>query len=145
MNHKELTKIISSKFHLRLSLSEKLLNQIYTEITQELLRKKRVYLRKLGAFHSLHRPVRRSYDDVIFRPAKQLLKKFMHLNQKREEHFKILDRIKAKLPNIPAKEIEKDVHKASQTIRKKSVKQKPRNNWNQAFIKMHKNKDDRLL
>ena len=89
MNHKELTRKLSSKFHLRLSFSEKLLNLIYTEITQELLKKERVYLRALGTFHSLHRPARRYYDIntkriktrpayeyVLFRPAKQLLDKF---------------------------------------------------------------------
>ncbi len=135
MNHKELTKKISLKFHLRLYFSEQLLNQIYTEITQELLRKKRVYLRKLGTFNSLHHPVRRyydpktkkfktrpAYDDVIFRPAKQLLKKFVQLIQKREERFKILDRIKANLPNIPEEEIEKDINRTIQIIRKKQQK-----------------------
>lgn len=135
MNHKELSQKISSKFHLRLSLSEKLLNQIYTEITQELLRKKRVYLRELGTFNSIHRPARRyyniktkkiktkpAYDDIIFRPAKQLLKKFVKLNQKREERFKILDRIKANLPNIPEKEIEKDINRTIKIIRKKQQK-----------------------
>lgn len=137
MNHKELTQKISSKFRFKLSFSEKLLNQIYTEITQELLRKKRVYLRALGTFNSLHRPARRyydpktkkiktrpAYDDVIFRPAKQLLKKFVKLNQKHEERFKILDQIKANLPNIPEEEIKKDINRTIKIIRKKQQKPK---------------------
>lgn len=43
---------------------------------------------------------------------------YKQLIQEREERFKILDRIKAKLPDIPAEEVEKDVRRAIQAIRK---------------------------
>lgn len=43
---------------------------------------------------------------------------YIQLIQEREERFKILDRIKAKIPDIPAQEVEKDVRKAVQAIRK---------------------------
>ena len=39
--------------------------------------------------------------------------------EEREERFKILDRIKNKIPDIPEEEIKKDVDKVIQTIRKK--------------------------
>lgn len=38
--------------------------------------------------------------------------------QEREERFKIIDRIRAKLPDIPAEEVEKDVCAAIKAIRK---------------------------
>jgi len=43
---------------------------------------------------------------------------YIHLIQEREERFKILDRIKANLPNVPLREVEKDVNKVIQKIRK---------------------------
>lgn len=87
MNYHELTQKISTKFHLRHSFSKKLLDLICGEITQELYREKRVYLRPLGVFAPIQRPARRYYDlrtkkirikpshkDIIFRPAKLLLR-----------------------------------------------------------------------
>jgi hypothetical protein len=38
--------------------------------------------------------------------------------QEREERFKIIERIKKKLPDVPAKEVEKDITKAIKTVRK---------------------------
>lgn len=88
MNHNDLSKKISSKLYLRRSFSKKVLNLIYDEITQELQKGNRVYLRALGAFHPIERPARRYYDpktkeiktkpshkDIKFNPAKNLLKK----------------------------------------------------------------------
>jgi len=88
MNHNDLSKKISSKLYLRRSFSKRVLNLIYDEITQELQKGNRVYLRALGAFHSIERPARRYYDpktkkiktkpehkDIKFNPAKNLLKK----------------------------------------------------------------------
>lgn len=46
---------------------------------------------------------------------------YMRIIQEREERFKILDSIKAKLPDISSKEVEEDVTKAIQAIRKKRV------------------------
>ncbi|MFH1504439.1 MAG: type II toxin-antitoxin system Phd/YefM family antitoxin [Candidatus Omnitrophota bacterium] len=46
---------------------------------------------------------------------------YAHLIQEREERFKILDRIKANLPNIPSREVEEDVSKTIQKIRKRHV------------------------
>ena len=87
MNYQELTQKISAKFHLRRSFSKKLLDLISLEITQELRREKRVYLRALGVFHPIQRPARRYYDlrtkkikikpahkDVVFLPGKYLLR-----------------------------------------------------------------------
>lgn len=87
MNYQDLTQKISAKFHLRRAFSKKLLDLICSEITQELHREKRVYLRALGVFIPIQRPSRRYYDlktkkikikpshkDIIFRPAKPLLK-----------------------------------------------------------------------
>ncbi len=98
MNYQELTQKISSKFHLRLSFSKKLLDLICSEIIQELDREKRVYLRPLGVFHPIQRSARRYYDiktkeikikpahnDIIFRPAKPLLKKSPP-SQNRKDH-----------------------------------------------------------
>ena len=39
--------------------------------------------------------------------------------QEREEQFKIFDKIRAKAPNLPVEEIEKDVRGAMQAVRKK--------------------------
>lgn len=39
--------------------------------------------------------------------------------QEREEQFKIFDKIRAKAPNLPVEEIEKDVRVAMQAVRKK--------------------------
>lgn len=39
--------------------------------------------------------------------------------QEREEQFKIFDKIRAKAPNLPVEEIEKDVHEAARAVRKK--------------------------
>jgi predicted ABC-type ATPase len=43
---------------------------------------------------------------------------YMQLIQEREERFKILDRIKTKLPDISSEEVKKDVSKAVHAIRK---------------------------
>lgn len=43
---------------------------------------------------------------------------YIQFIQEREERFKILDRIKAGIPDIPAQEVEKDVRKAVHSIRK---------------------------
>mgnify|MGYP001613909796 CR=1 FL=1 len=87
MNHHELAQKISDKLYLRLSLSKKILDLISSEIAKELSAGERVYLRELGAFHSVNRPAKRYYDiktkkikikpahkDVIFRPGKHLLR-----------------------------------------------------------------------
>lgn len=87
MNHHELAQKISNELYLSLSLSKKTLDLICSEIAKELSAGERVYLRKLGAFHPVNRPARRYYDiktkkikikpshkDVIFRPAKHLLR-----------------------------------------------------------------------
>jgi len=94
MNYQELTQKISAKFHLRLSFSKKLLDLISLEITQELRREKRVYLRALGVFHPIQRPARRYYDlrtkkikikpahkDVTFQPGKYLLRQIASLKK----------------------------------------------------------------
>lgn len=39
--------------------------------------------------------------------------------QEREEQFKVFDKIRSKVPDIPAEEVEKDVSKAIQAIREK--------------------------
>jgi len=39
--------------------------------------------------------------------------------QEREEQFKIFDKIRSKAPDVSAKEVEKDVNKAIQAVRKK--------------------------
>lgn len=44
---------------------------------------------------------------------------YLKFFQEREERFKILDRIRAKLPDIPEKEVEKDIQKAVNATRKK--------------------------
>ena len=46
---------------------------------------------------------------------------YIQIIQEREERFKILNRIKAKLPDIPAEEAEKDVLKAIQAIRRRNA------------------------
>jgi len=46
---------------------------------------------------------------------------YTRLIQEREEQFKIFDKIRSKVPNVTAKEVEKDVRKAIQAIRKKRV------------------------
>lgn len=46
---------------------------------------------------------------------------YTRLIQEREEQFKIFDKIRSKVPNITAEEVEKDVRKAIQAIRKKRV------------------------
>lgn len=87
MNRRELARRISDKLHLRLYISEKALDLICTEIAKELRAGRRVYLKKLGAFHPLNRPAKRYYDiktkktktkpahkDVIFRPGTYLLR-----------------------------------------------------------------------
>jgi len=43
---------------------------------------------------------------------------YMQIIQEREERFKILDRIRAKLPNIPSDEVEKDIHKTMGMLRR---------------------------
>ncbi|MBL7081301.1 MAG: type II toxin-antitoxin system Phd/YefM family antitoxin [Candidatus Omnitrophica bacterium] len=43
---------------------------------------------------------------------------YMQFIQEREEQFQIIDRIKARLPDIPAEEVENDVRHAVQAIRK---------------------------
>ena len=42
--------------------------------------------------------------------------------QEREEKFKIFDEIRSKAPGVPLKEVEKDVNKAIQAVRKKYAK-----------------------
>lgn len=42
---------------------------------------------------------------------------YMQIIQEREERFKILDRIRAKLPGIPPEEVEKDIRKTLKIIR----------------------------
>ena len=39
--------------------------------------------------------------------------------QEREEQFKIFSKIRSKVPDVPVKEVEKDVSKAIQAVRKK--------------------------
>ncbi len=39
--------------------------------------------------------------------------------QEREEQFKIFDKIRAKAPNLPVEEVEKDVRGAMQAVRKR--------------------------
>lgn len=46
---------------------------------------------------------------------------YTRLIQEREEQFKIFNKIRSKVPNITAEEVEKDVRKAIQAIRKKRV------------------------
>ena len=46
---------------------------------------------------------------------------YTRLIQEREEQFKIFDKIKSQVPDIPAEEVEKDVNKTIRTIRKKRV------------------------
>jgi len=46
---------------------------------------------------------------------------YTRLIQEREEQFKIFDKIRSKVPNVTAEEVEKDVRKAIQAIRKKRV------------------------
>lgn len=88
MNYNDLVQKISFKCHLRPAFSKKILDQICDEITQELRTGKRIYLRPLGVIIPINRPARRYYDprikkikikpghkDIIFRPAKSLLKK----------------------------------------------------------------------
>jgi len=40
--------------------------------------------------------------------------------EEREERFEILDRIKAKVPNVSKEKVEKDISKAIQAVRKKN-------------------------
>lgn len=88
MNRRELAQRISDKFYLRLSLSKEILDLICAEMGRELGKGERVYLRKLGSFHSITRRARRYYDiksrkiktrpahkDVIFRPGRDLLRR----------------------------------------------------------------------
>jgi len=42
--------------------------------------------------------------------------------QEREERFRIIDRIRAKLPPLTEKEVEKDIENVIQTLRRKSAK-----------------------
>lgn len=44
---------------------------------------------------------------------------YLRFMQEREERFKVLDRIWAKVPKVPAEEAEKDIHKAIQEVRKR--------------------------
>ena len=87
MNRNDLAKRISSKLYLRLYVSKTVLDIICTEIAKELKKEERVYLNKLGAFHTIKRPARKYYDprirkirikpahkDVVFRPSKQFLR-----------------------------------------------------------------------
>ena len=45
---------------------------------------------------------------------------FEGLLRDREDRFKILDQIKAKLPDIPSAEVEEDVRRAVQAVRRRS-------------------------
>ena len=46
---------------------------------------------------------------------------YTKLIQEREERFKILDRIKAKIPDIPSKELEEDVNQTIRKVRKQNA------------------------
>jgi len=46
---------------------------------------------------------------------------YTRLIQEREERFKIFDKIRAKAPNIPSEEVDEDIQKAIQAVRKKRV------------------------
>ena len=46
---------------------------------------------------------------------------YTRIIEEKEERFKILDRIKTKLPDVPAEEVETDVNEAIEAIRKKRV------------------------
>lgn len=46
---------------------------------------------------------------------------YTRIIQEREERFKILDSIRAKLPDIPSKEVEEDINKTIRLIRKTRV------------------------
>ncbi|MFH1283507.1 MAG: type II toxin-antitoxin system Phd/YefM family antitoxin [bacterium] len=46
---------------------------------------------------------------------------YTRLIQEREERFKIFDQIRAKAPNIPSEEVDKDISKAIIAVRKKRV------------------------
>lgn len=46
---------------------------------------------------------------------------YTRLIQEREERFKIFDKIRSRVPDIPAEEVEKDIGKAIQAIRKERV------------------------
>ena len=87
MNGNELSINLSKKLHLRKSFSQQIITMILDEISKELRNEGRVYLQKLGAFHTIKRPARRWYDprskkiktkparkDVIFYPSKILLR-----------------------------------------------------------------------
>ncbi len=42
---------------------------------------------------------------------------YIRFIQEREEQFKIFDNIRSKVPDVPVKEVEKDVRKAIQAVR----------------------------
>lgn len=44
---------------------------------------------------------------------------YIRFIQEREEQFKIFDKIRSKVPDVPVKEVEKDVTKAIQAVRGK--------------------------
>jgi prevent-host-death family protein len=44
---------------------------------------------------------------------------YVRFIQEREEQFKVFDKIRSKVPDIPAEEVEKDVCKAIRAIREK--------------------------
>ena len=46
---------------------------------------------------------------------------YTKLIQEKEERFKILDRIKAKIPDIPFNEVEEDVNQTIQKVRKQNA------------------------
>ena len=46
---------------------------------------------------------------------------YTRIVEEREERFKIMDALKSRLPDIPSQEIEEDVEKTIQILRKKRV------------------------
>lgn len=44
---------------------------------------------------------------------------YARMMEEREERFKVLDRVKNKIPNIPPREAEKDINEAIEAVRKK--------------------------
>ena len=55
---------------------------------------------------------------VVILSAKEY-DEYARIIEERQERFRVLDRIKSKLPDIPSQEIEKDVREAIKGVRKK--------------------------
>lgn len=127
MNQKELTIAIAKRFFLTQRESRELIKFILTKFTEDLKKWKRVSLRGFGSFTKEKRSAKKvrhpetgriitipERTTIDFTPSKSLLQ-----NLKREERFNLLDSIRTKLPDIPPKEIEEDITKAVQAVRKK--------------------------